>query len=74
MTFLPLPGGLDEDGQVFLGLLLTDVIPEAFGPQGALLGVLLEEGFRHNRLFVNIASKVDAQGGGAVSLRHCRRR
>jgi len=31
--FLPLPGGLNEDAQILLGLFLTDVLRQGLGPQ-----------------------------------------
>ena len=40
-AFLPLAGGLDEDGEVFLHLLLPDIFRERFRAQRVLdLGVL----------------------------------
>ena len=58
---LPLAGGFNKDGKVFLGLLLSDVFFQGLRPQGALLGVLLEESLCHQRLLIDIISKVDAQ-------------
>jgi hypothetical protein len=58
---LTLSGGLDEDGEIPLGLLLADVLPEALRPERTLLGILLEKGLGYNGLFVDIASKIDTQ-------------
>ena len=59
--FLPLPGGLNEDAQILLGLFLTDVLRQGLGPQRGFLSVLCQKGLGHDRLLVNIISKVDAQ-------------
>ena len=67
---LPLPGGLDEDRQVLLRLLLADVLRQGLGAQGAFLGVLRQEGLGHNGLLVNIISKVDAQNVTSLFGRH----
>ena len=40
----PHPGGLDEYLQIALGLLLADVLPQGFGPQGALVLILPGQG------------------------------
>ena len=58
--FLPLPGGLNKDAQILLGLFLTDVLRQGLGPQRGFLGVLRQKGLGHDRLLVNIISKVDA--------------
>ena len=58
---LPLPGRLDENGEIFLGFLLADILPQALRPQRTLLGVFLEKCLRHNGFLIDIASKVDAQ-------------
>ena len=58
----PLLGGLDEHGQVVLRLLLADILPQGLGPEGPLLGVLLQERLGHDGLFIDVVSKVDAHG------------
>ena len=58
--FLPLPGGLNEDAQILLGLFLTDVLRQGLGSQRGFLGVLRQKGLGHDGLLVNIISKVDA--------------
>ena len=59
--FLPFLGGLDKNGQIFLCLLLPDVLPQGLGPQGTFLDVLLKKGFGHDWLFIDIVSKINAQ-------------
>ena len=43
-------GRLDKDLQVAFSLLLADVLPKSFGPQGVLPLVLPGEGGGHQRL------------------------
>ena len=43
-TFPPLPGGLNVDGQIPLGLLLAGVVGEQFGPQADLRRILGHKG------------------------------
>ena len=57
----PLLGGLDEHGQVVLRLLLADILPQGLGPEGPLLGVLLQEGLGHDGLFINVGPEINAQ-------------
>ena len=64
---LPLLGCGNENREILLGLLLTDVLPQMFGPEGTLLYVLLEKGLCHNGLFIYIVSKVDAQNAASSS-------
>ena len=54
------PRRLDKDGQVLLGLLLPDVLRQRVGAQRALIGVLAEERFGHDRLFIQIGSEINA--------------
>ena len=68
--FLPLPGGLNEDAQILLGLFLTDVLRQGLGSQRGFLGVLRQKGLGHDRLLVNIISKVDAHSFTSLSLHH----
>ena len=65
-TFL---GGLNKNGQIVLGLLLADIFPQRLGPQRSLLGVFLQEGLGHNRLLIDVASKINAQSATSLSLR-----
>ena len=51
---------LDEHGQVALGLLLTDVLLQGMGTQGLLLRILRQKGGGDDRLFVDVASVVNA--------------
>ena len=51
---------LDEHGKVSFCLLLSDVFLQGMRPQRLLLGVLRQEGGGYNRLFVNVASVIDA--------------
>ena len=51
----------DEDGKVALRLLLPDVFRERLRAQRALLRILTQESLGHDRLFINIGSKINAQ-------------
>ena len=51
----------NEDGKVALRLLLPDVFRERLRAQRALLCVLAQESLGHDRLFINIGSKINAQ-------------
>jgi len=51
----------DEDGKVALRLLLPDVFRERLRAQRALLRVLAQESLGHDRLFINVGSKINAQ-------------
>ena len=58
--FLPLPGRLNKNAQILLGLFLTDVLRQSLGPQRGFLSVLRQEGLGHDGLLVNIVSKINA--------------
>ena len=51
----------DEDGKVALRLLLPDVFRERLRAQRTLLRVLAQKSLGHDRLFINIGSKINAQ-------------
>ena len=62
----PAAGRLDEDGQVLLGLLLADVLPQGVGPQGQLAAVLRQEALGYKRLLVDVRSKVNAHASASL--------
>ena len=51
----------DKDGKVALRLFLSDVFPKRFRAQRTLLRVFAQEGLGHDRLFINVGSKINAQ-------------
>ena len=53
-------GGLDEDGEILLGLLLSDVLRQCAGTQRCLAGVLVQKRLGDERLLVDVRAKVDA--------------
>ena len=69
----------DKDGEVSLCLFLTNVFLKRFRAQRALLRVLAQESLGHDRLFINIGSKINAQNvtsfhQASQSLRRARRK
>ena len=61
-------GGLDEDGEVLLGLLLSDVLLQCAGTQGRFAGVLVQKRFGDDRLLIDVRAEVDAHAVPSPTL------
>ena len=61
-------GGLDEDGQVLLGLLLPDIFHQCAGTERCLTGILVQKRLGDDGFLVDICAKVDAHAVPSPTL------
>ena len=59
--FRSLLGSSDKNGQILLGLLLSNIFVQGLWAQSHLAAVLLQKGLSDNGFLINIVSKINAQ-------------